>query len=58
MAARIDLQVVGCGENDERLLAEYSELDSEFYGFNCEDLELPPDVPATVEDSSEEDGPT
>lgn len=57
MAARSDVQVVACGDNDERLLAEYSELDSEFYGFNYEDLETLPDAStlATAEDSGEED---
>ena len=43
-AARNDIQVVACGEGDQRLLAEYSELDDDFYGLNIQDLETVSDA--------------
>ena len=55
-AARNDIQVVACGEGDQRLLAEYSELDDDFYGLNIQDLETVSDAStASAEDPDEED---
>ena len=51
---RSDIQVTGCGSDDQRL---YSELDEEFYGFeNVETLSTASTV--AVEDSDEEEADT
>ena len=56
ICARSDIQLVANGNSDERLLPEYSELDSEFYGFDLETETLPEVHEAVEDDSNDEDG--
>ncbi len=58
--ARSDIKVVSCGNDDERLLAGYAELDEEFYGFDAEDFPETISIASlfSTEDSDVEDAGT
>ncbi len=58
--ARSDIKVVSCGNDDERLLAGYAELDEEFYGFYSEDFPETISIASlfSTEDSDIEDAGT
>ena len=51
-----DIQAVACGEGNQRFLAEYSDLDDDFYGLNIQDLETVPNAStASAEGPDEEE---